>query len=181
VYFVVVSWVGGAAVLLLLEVKRLSRIARPAIVCLVVVLLAVPALLGSGIHRMWAMPRISPPLRIPSAFFRAAEYIRDHSNPQELFQDSQFDRYCAVAALSERRPYVARSQTKIRYNADRVEERVDAIDRFMGLRDSKAVVATARKLGIRWFLLDPGDRIDWPDELANRPDFERDGFKLYGF
>lgn len=180
-YFVVVSWVGGAAALLLLQAKRLGRVAKPAIVCLAVVLLAVPAFLGSGIHRMWAMPRISPPLRIPSAFFRAAAYIRDHSNPHELFQDSQFDRYCAVAALSERRPYVARSQTKIRYNADQVEERVESIDRLMGLRETAAVVATARKLGIRWFLLDPGDTVDWPDELTKRPAFESDGFRLYGF
>jgi hypothetical protein len=181
VYFVVVSWVGGAAVRSLLAVKRLSRVAKPAMLCLVAVLMAVPAFFGSGIHHMWAMPRISPPLRIPSAFYRAAEYIRDHSDPNELFQDSQFDRYCAVAALSERRPYVARSQTKIRYNADQVEDRVDAIDRLMGLRETAAVVATARKLGIRWFLLDPGDTVAWPDELATRPAFERDGFKLYGF
>jgi hypothetical protein len=181
VYFVVVSWVGGAAVLLLLEVERIRRVAKPALVCLAAVLMAVPAFFGGGIHRMWAMPRISPPLRIPSAFYRAAEYIRDHSSPDELFQDSQFDRYCAVAARSERRPYVARSQTKIRYNADQVEERVDAIDQLMGLREAAAVRATARKLGIRWFLLDPGDTVAWPDELSKRPDFERDGFKLYGF
>ena len=86
-----------------------------------------------------------------------------------------------MAALSERRPYVARSQTKIRHNADRVEERVEAVDRLMGLRETAAVVATAKKLGIRWFLLDPGDVVDWPDELAKRPAFESDGFRLYGF
>ena len=45
VYFVVVAWVGGAAGLLLLESRRLGRIARPALVCLAVSLLAVP---GAG-------------------------------------------------------------------------------------------------------------------------------------
>lgn len=181
VYFVVVSWIGGAAVLLLLEAKRWARVARPALVCLALLLMGVPAFFGAGVHRMWALPRISPPLRIPSAFYRTAQFIRDHSRPQDLFQDSQFDRYCAVAALSERRPFVARSQTRIPHNADRVEARVDLVDRLMGLRDANAVVSMARELGIRWFLLEPGDRVDWPDELVKRPNFESDGFRLYGF
>jgi len=181
VYFVVVAWVGGAATVSLLESKRLGRIARPAIVGLVVVLLAVPAFFGSGVHKMWAMPRISPPLRVPVGLYRAAQYMRDHGDPQDLFQDSQFDRYCTVAALSERRAFVARSQTRIRHNLERVEERAEAVDQLMSLRDSNAVAATARKLGLRWFLLAPGDQVGWPDEFANRPTFQMDGFRLYGF
>lgn len=181
VYFVVVAWVGGAAVLSLLEAKRLGRIARPMLAGLIVLLMGVPAFFGSGIHRMWAMPRLSPPLRMPSGFFQAAKHIREHSHPHDLFQDSQFDRYCALAALSERRAFVSRSQTIIRHNADKVEERADSVDRLMGLRDANAVAGMAQSLGIRWFLLEPGDRVDWPDHLVNRPTFESGGFRLYRF
>ena len=67
-YFAVVAWVGGAAGLSLLESRRLGRIARPAIVCLAVLLMAVPAFLGSGVQRMWAMRM--PSLRLSE--FRSA-------------------------------------------------------------------------------------------------------------
>jgi hypothetical protein len=181
VYFAVAAWVGGAAGLSLLESKRLGRFARPALVSVAVILMAVPAYFGSGIHRMWAMRSISPPLHIPVGMVQAAEYVRDHAGAQDLVQDSQLDRFCVVAALSERRAFVARSQTLIHRNADEVQARADAIEQFMALRDSNAVAATARKLGFRWFLLHRGDRVDWPEAIANRPVFELNGYKLYRF
>jgi hypothetical protein len=181
VYFAVVAWVGGAAGLSLLESKRLGRFARPAIVCLAVMLMAVPAYFGSGVHRMWAMRSISPPLHIPVGLVRAAEYVRDHAGAQDLVQDSQLDRFCVVAALSERRTFAARSMTLIHHNADQVQTRADMIDQFMSLRDASAVAATARKLGFRWFLLDRGDRVDWPEAIVGRPVFELGGYRLYQF
>jgi hypothetical protein len=166
VYFVVVTWVGGAAGLSLLESRRLGRIARPALLCLAVLLLALPALAGSGVQRMWAM-RMFSPVRVPIGLVRAAEYMRDHGDSHDLFQDSQFDRTCAVAALAERGNYAARTLTIMSYNMD--------------LRDGAAVVATAQQIGLRWFLLDPGDQIAWPAEISQRPAFELDGYRLYRF
>jgi hypothetical protein len=55
------------------------------------------------------------------------------------------------------------------------------IERFMELRDAAAVVATAHQIGLRWFLLDPGDQIAWPAEIARQPAFESDGYRLYRF
>ena len=181
VYFAVVAWIGGAAGLSLVESKRLGRVARVTIVGLALLLMAVPASLGSGIHRMWAMRSISPPLHIPIGLVRAAEYMREHAGAQDLVQDSQLDRFCVVAALSDRRAFAARSMTLIRHNADQVQARADAIEQFMALRDAKAVAATARRLGFRWFLLDRGDRVDWPDEIVDRPVFELGGYRLYQF
>jgi hypothetical protein len=179
-YFGVVAWVGGAAGLSLLESRRLGRIARPAIIGLAAVLMAVPASFGSGVQRMWAMRNFSP-VRVPIGLVRAAEYMRDHSGAQDVFQDSQFDRTYAVAALSERRAYAARTMTRISYNSDRVEERAEAIDKLMDLGDAAAVANTARALGLRWFLLEPGSQVKWPEEIANRPAFELGGYKLYQF
>ncbi|MBN2575095.1 MAG: hypothetical protein JXP73_11080 [Deltaproteobacteria bacterium] len=181
VYFAVVAWLGGAAGLSLLESKRLARFARPTLVALAVVLLAVPAYFGSGVHQMWAMRSISPPHHIPVGLVRAAEYARDHGGAQDLVQDSQLDRFCVVAALSERKAFVARSMTLIHHNADRVQERADAIEEFMALRDASAIMATARQLGFRWFLLNRGDRVDWPEPIVNRPAFELGGYRLYRF
>jgi len=179
-YFGVVAWVGGAAGLSLIESRRLGRIARPAMICLAVLLMAVPAFFGSGVQRMWAM-RMFSPVRVPIGLYRAAEYMRDHGSARDVFQDSEFDRTYTVAALSERRAYAARTMTRIRYNSERVEERAEAIDKLMQLRDPAAVAATARELGLRWFLLDPGDKVEWPEAIANRPAFELGGYRLYRF
>jgi hypothetical protein len=179
-YFGVVAWVGGAAGLLLIESRRLGRIARPAILGLTVLLLAVPAFLGSGIHRMWNM-RMFSPVRIPIGLYRAAEYMRDHGDARDVFQDAEFDRAYTVAALSERRAYVVHAMNPSRYNSALVAERADAIDALVRLRDSAAIAAHARELGLRWFLLNPGDQVDWPKEITGRPAFELGGFRLYRF
>jgi len=179
-YFGVVAWVGGAAGLLLIESRRLGRIARPAILCLTVLLFAVPAFLGSGIHRMWNMGMFSP-VRIPIGLYRAAEYMRDHGDARDVFQDAEFDRAYTVAALSERRAYVVHAMNPSRYNSALVAERADAIDALVRLRDSAAIAAHARELGLRWFLLNPGDQVDWPKEITGRPAFELGGFRLYRF
>jgi hypothetical protein len=175
-----VAWVGGAASLLLLESRRLGRVARPALVGAAVLLLAVPAFLGAGVQRVAAM-RMFSPVRVPIGLVRAAEYIRDHGDSQDVIQDSQFDRTCAVAALAERSPYAARSLTIISYNSDLLQRRIAFIESLMELRDAAAVAAAAQQIGLRWFLLNPGDQIAWPAELAQRPVFELGGYRLYRF
>ena len=179
-YFLVVAWVGGAAGLSLIESGRLGRIARPAMISLAVLLMTVPAYFGSGVQRMWVMRNFSP-VRVPIGLYRAAQYMRDHGDARDVFQDSQFDRTYTVAALSERRAYAARTMTRIRHNSERVEERAEAIDKLMQLRDPAAITATARELGLRWFLLNPSDRVEWPEAIANRPAFELGGYRLYRF
>ncbi len=180
VYFFVVAWIGAALGLSLIESPRLSRIARPVIVGLSILLMAVPAAFGRDVQRMWAMPTISP-VKLPIALIRAAQYIHDNGSAEDVFQDSQFDRTYTVAALSERRAFASRTMTRMPYHSEMVEQRALAIDRFMGIRQPKLVVATARALGFRWFLLEPGDRVDWPAEIVNRPAFQMGQFRLYEF
>ena len=165
---------------MLFESRRLGRIARPALLGLAVLLLAVPALAGSGVQRLWAM-RMFSPVRVPNGLVRAAEYMRDHGDSHDLFQDSQFDRTCAVAALAERSNYAARTLTIMSYNSDLLQQRIAFIERFMELRDAAAIAATAHQIGLRWFLLDPGDQLAWPAEIVQRPVFESDGYRLYHF
>jgi hypothetical protein len=179
-YFGVVAWVGGAAGLSLIESRRLGRFARPALIGLAVLLMAVPAYFGSGVQRMWAMRNFSP-VRVPIGLYRAAEYMRNHGDAQDVFQDSQFDRTYTVAALSERRSYASHTMTRISYNSDKVEEREEAIDKLMQLHNPAAIAATARKLGLGWFLLEPGTQVRWQEDVVNRPAFELGGYRLYRF
>jgi hypothetical protein len=179
-YFAVATWAGGAAGLWAVELLRRHRVARLAAIGLAVVLMVVPAWFGRGVQRMWKM-RMFSPVEVPLGLYRAAQYIREHGSARDVIQDSMFDRVYAVAALSERRAYVSRTMTRMSYNNDKVEARVDAIDQWKELRDPAAILATAREMGIRWFLLQAGDRVAWPEEIAGHPAFELDGWRLYRF
>jgi len=179
-YFFTVIWVGGALGRTLLESRRLGAVARSVSVSLSLVLLAVPAVLGAGVQLMWAMPSISP-VRAPLDLVRVARYLQANASSEDVFQDSQFDRTCLVAALSERRTYVAHTLTRMPYRAEVVDARTNAVDSLMGLHQTKAVLAKARALGLRWFLLEPGDRVDWPAEFRDHPAFQAGQFKLYRF
>lgn len=179
-YFFVVAWMGGALGLLLIEWQRVTRLTRPALVVLALALLAVPAILGRGVHRNWAMQMFSA-VPVPVGVIRAAEFMRDHGKPDDVFQDSGFDRVYAVAALSERRIHVSHTLTRVLAHEDLVEQRSEAVERFMQLRDGAAVTEAAQRLGLRWFLLYPGDGVAWPPEIVTRPAFEQSGFRVYRF
>lgn len=180
VYFFVVTWVGGAAAYVLGERLRGQRWARFVLIGLMGASLAVPARLGHGVQRMWAMPRNSP-VRLPADLIRVADFIRSHGGPEEVFQHSQFDWAYALAALSERRTFVAHTMTRMPFRGEMIDTRTAAVDHFMGLRNPKAISATAHAFGFRWFILERGDRVDWPTEIANFPVFEAGPFKVYEF
>ncbi|MEO6603820.1 MAG: hypothetical protein ABIQ16_28310 [Polyangiaceae bacterium] len=180
VYFFVVSWVGGALGLLLVESPRFGRLVPRVVIGLATVLLVVPAVFGSGVQVMWAMPRFSP-ARLPSSLVRVAEYIRTHGESDDVIQDSQFDRNYVFSALSERRDFVAHTMTLMPYRSEMVDIRSAAINRLMGLRQAELIVGTARALNIRWFVLERGDQIEWPPVIASHPVLEDGPFTLYEF
>jgi hypothetical protein len=177
-YFAVMAWTGGVTGWTLLRSRRPGRVARIVVACVPVVLLAVPAYFGSGVQRIWAM-RGASHLRIELGLHHAAEYIRDHSEAQDIFQDSNFDSNYIAAALSERRPYVEHMMVRVSYNAHLVDQRTAVVRELMQMRDPAAVKATAGKLGIRWFLLHPGHALGWAAAMANAPVFENEGYRVY--
>lgn len=179
VYFFVTAWIGGALGLTLLESRRLSSIARPAILGLAALLMVVPASFGSGVQLMWAMPKLSP-VRLPTSFVRVAEYLGTHGSKEDVFQDSQFDRIYAMAALAQRRTFVSHTMTIMPFRAELVAARTTAVDRLMELRQPKLVVGTARAYGLRWFVLHRGNRVNWPRDVVS-PVFETGPFTVYEF
>jgi hypothetical protein len=180
VYFFVVTWIGGALGFLLVEAPRQSRLARPALVGLAALLMVVPALLGRGVQLMWAMPKISP-FRVSDDLVRVADYIREHGRPDDVFQDSQFDRTYTIAALSERRPFVAHTMTTMPFRAETVATRSAAVDRLMTLSQPKLARGTARAYGLRWFVVHRGNPVKWPAEFVNAPAFQAGPLTLYEF
>lgn len=180
VYFFVLAWLGGALGLLLSESRRWAAVAERVVIGAAVLLLVVPASFGAGVQRMWAMPQMSP-TSLPASLVGIAEHIRDHGSPDDVFQDSQFDRIYALAALSERRTFVAHTLTRMPFRDELVQERTAAIERFSRLRQARTVEATARAFGFRWFVLQPGASVHWPKEASTEPVLVAGPFKLYEF
>jgi hypothetical protein len=180
-YFVVVAWIGGWAGLLLPRSSRwLGRVARVAVLALPLPLFAVPAVFGADVQILTKAAGMSN-LMFPHGQVNAAEYMRIHGKPGDIFQDSSFDRYYLTAALSERRPYVEHMLVRVRYGEELLNQRTAQVIDWMATASPKVVLAKAKALGIRWFLLWPGHRVAWPSAIAVNLVFERAGFQLYRF
>jgi hypothetical protein len=177
-YFMVVAWTGGAIGWGWLRSSRRPLRTLSRMVLLTILLLGVPAYFGSGVQRMWGLPAVSH-LRVPTGLYRSAEYIRTHGKPNDVFQDSSFDHFYLAAAITECRPFVERMLVYVSQYANIVEQRAAVVSDFMQQRDTATIYATAKKLGIRWFLLHPGHLVAWP--FANAPVFEATGFRVYRF
>jgi hypothetical protein len=179
-YFVVVTWAGGAVGYWLTKVRALRRIAPLALVVVPVALMVVPASLGRGVQRLF--PSSDPyNVRVAMGLYRCIEFIHTHAKPTELFQDSSFDSNYMVAALSESRPFVEHMMVHVSQNAQAVADRTALVTNFTQRTDPATVAATARSLWITWYLLRPGDHVAWPPSIANSPAFEYDGYKVYRF
>ena len=94
--------------------------------------------------------------------------MRDHGDPGDVFQDSQFDRIYALAALSERRPFVSHTMVLIPFRAELVQSRSAIVDRVMRMGRANSIFAAARGFGFRWFVHQRGDRLDWPEEVTSK-------------
>jgi len=178
-YFVVVTSLGALAGLALVRSKRLGRFSRPILLSLSVALLAFPAVRAAGIQRVSTMTTSSY-VPYSTALLQAADYMRTHGGPRDLFQDSAFDTNYLVSALSSRRAYVERTFLRLARNEE-LEARVVAVTRLMQIQGEVAVRAEAQRLGIRWFLARPGQALAWPAEIIEHPAFAKDGYRVYGF
>jgi hypothetical protein len=180
VYFFALGWLGGSGGSMLFESARLGKVARPALLVAASLLLVVPAHFGPGVQRIWAMPAHSP-VRLPLALVRVAEYMRANGPREDVFQHSQFDRIYAFGALSERRTFVSHTMIRMPFRSEMVEARTNAIDLFMALDNQKAIFARARAFGFRWFVLERGERVNWPPAVVDHPVLAVGPYRLYEF
>jgi hypothetical protein len=179
-YFGVVAWLGASAGLLLTRWFQRSRITRVLVVLLPLSLLPLPAMFSSGVQRL-RNSGLRYNLRIPPALFQAAEIMRTQGKPDDIFQDSSFDDNYVTAALSERRPYVEHMLVHVQHNDALINQRTAQVIDLMSTGEQAAVLAKAKALGIRWFLLRPGHQVGWPPTLASHPAFDIAGYRVYRF
>ena len=139
-------------------------------------LLTLPLLLGRVSY-------VAPHDSVPTGLIRAGEFIRAHSYPHEIAQDSLNDAHLYLSAISQRRAYVCISTADPYPGSGRLAAlHTSRARETQQLLDSTTVAALAdyhRRTGVRWFVLRPESRAAWPAEILTRPAFESYGYRVY--
>jgi len=177
-YFVVCTWVGGATWRIVSRSlpQRNWQWAIPAVAFF---LLLVPWTFGKGIEvgptRLWTNYHVW--WLVPPGLVRAAYYIREHSQPTDIVQDSEGDSRLILTGLSERQPYAVWDPANLSW----IPERAVEIAKFEKLTRHEEIIDMARRFRIRWFVVHPEDELAWPQAVVDGAVFQSDGYRVYAF
>jgi len=177
-YFVAATWVGGAVALAVLSNRRRACVVKALLVAASALLLVVPAARGArGVQAKpgWSLARVE----VPTALVRVADWLRTHAAPDDVVQDAHGDPRLALAALSDRRPFVVRFWMRVRYGQEEIATRSAELDSLLRASSEEELRALAVRTRIRWIVLHPGDAPPWPPAFVARPAFESSGFRAY--
>ncbi len=111
---------------------------------------------------------------VPSCVVDAARYVRDHSRPAEVLQDSAMDPDLVVTATSERQAYVA--DNRFGGAVDVVAQRARELRAVQASSDPDALAAWGRSHRVAWYLQRP-DAARAADAAAP-PAYACDGYRV---
>jgi hypothetical protein len=115
----------------------------------------------------------------PRGWFECARYIRENASRGDVVQDSEFDPWFVFAAECEHPAYaIAYFDGK---DDPVLSERIEELRRFQALTDDRQIRETAYKLRIRWYVLGPESRVNWPASLLEKPAFSWNEHRVYSF
>jgi hypothetical protein len=182
-YFAVVSWTAGSLCGGTLG-ERLAKSARTRVLLSVLLLptLYVPLTLGRNLQTLptWGFWDFEGFNSVPTCLVDAGKYIRTHSTPEEIIQNSEGDSKLVLSALAERREFAVDYYIKAQAPAG-LTQRLDDLKLFRGLRDEKDDLEFARARGITWYVVHPSTTVAWADVLAKNVVFSCDAFRVYRF
>lgn len=177
-YFVVIAWTGGALYFRFKDSLKWSGKVRILIIGALLLSLVFPFWLGRHIQRgPWWGKNYTDNV-VPAGLVDVCDFIRTHSEKNDIVQDSQNDKKIIAMALSERHGYVIDYFTKLTQ-----EQR----DRLSSMAAVKKIVATKAILNffitrnIKWFILHPEDKVFWNKDFINHYVYESHGYRVYFF
>ena len=185
-YFGVVSWTCGAAYAVAFgnHLPR-GRGARAFVVTLALSSFMIPWRFGRDLQTFPAwrgsagLDQLASFPSFPSCLVRAALYIRQHSQSEDVIQDSENDPYMLVGALAERQEFA--DNWIFRKRLKGLEERLSDLSAFKATANEADLVAFATKNKIRWYLLRPQSEVHWPEHFQAKSLFDCDGYRVYHF
>jgi len=181
-YFVACSWSGAALYHAMFDdrfpvYKHAERIAA-AIICVAV---SIPIYFGYRIQTMpiWPGGGFDDHAKIPTCLFKTALFIRGKSTPKSVVQDSLNDPKSVLAGLSEQQGF-AMDLSGFRA-PDGLKDRLHELRMFKDMDRYEGVVEFARRNSMDWYVLHPGDKVNWPEPINRRLAFQCGGYRTYYF
>ncbi len=183
-YFVIAAWVGGQ-VFTRLDAYSGRRRGAGALAAGALLLggLVFVAHAGRDAQRRTQWAGEFADRAFPAGLVASALYLREHSPPGAVIQDSRGDATLLVTALSERRSWLAEPLLVDfrRVTPELYAERRLSLERLRGLSDEQQLRALARSLGLDFFVLHPGDDVAWPQGFLEQAPFASGGYRVLRF
>lgn len=116
---------------------------------------------------------------VPTCLIKSAEFIRDNSQPRDIYQDSENDRRYIVSAITERQIYAGESlfgkpSTSLR-------DRLDILDNLLTKHTAVEVITIFSATNIRWYLLHPETEVSWPESIKKAHRYSCEKYRVYYF
>lgn len=183
-YFVVAAWTGGASYTLLFG-NGLPRgsLNRACAGIVAVSCFLFPLLLADNVQTFprWAgYGSFAESGSFPTCLVAASRYIREHSHPDDIVQDSQNDSKLMVSALAERQVFAISYFHAPRPSGEMLE-RLEDLATFRKITDAAEVAEFARRRHISWYVLRPDSEVAWPAAVLDNSAFNCDGYRVYRF
>jgi len=184
-YFAVAAWTAGAAYFLLFGATAPKTVGGRALAAFFALLcLAGPITFAPNLqtYPRWAGLRsFKESGSFPTCLVAASRYIRDHSAPTDVVQDSETEASIisrfVVTALAERPEYAISTPRA----PEGVDERLRDLAAFKRMTDVAEIKQFAEKRKIAWYVLRPKAQISWPSAFRDNPVFDCEGYRVYRF
>jgi hypothetical protein len=175
-YYAVVAWTGGALYYSFFgEGLPRATLVRAGLGCLALLGLAVPLSLASNLQTYPRWTAFASFIRLPTCLVDAARFVRDHSAPSDVVQDSENDfRFNGLAE----RPIFAMGVSPGPQGLDRRLADLDAFKRMIVPDEIKAFAARNH---IDWYVVRATSEVAWPAAMREEALFECEGYRVFHF
>jgi hypothetical protein len=184
-YFVVVAWSSaGAYILSFGNRSPTGNFARVLATIIAISSLSVPLVFGRNLQTLphTHFDRYEGINSVPSGMVKACSYIRKHSQPGDIIQDSENDPRFWITGLADRQEFAVdyKLWAKI-YSPPGLRERLKELANFKRMKNEQDLREFTRKSKISWYLLGPESKVDWPPTVLKKPVFRAGDYRVYHF
>lgn len=178
-YFVVCSWVAGAIYMWKFGnyVPR-GRLFRCILIVGLAGLMTVPYFWGHKLQMGPVWGKNYSWVRVPAGLVHACLFLRESSENKDVFQDSEGDPTVICTGLSERCEFLVNPVARVR-KPPQFSERKAKIEKLEAFASKKEITDFAVSCGIRWYILRPEDKVQWPKDVLDHPAFEEGGYRIF--
>lgn len=118
----------------------------------------------------------------PSGLFDATAFIRENSEPGDLFLSSDLAPWAATVSLTERPTFISREIFYSNFNGSLKQDFLNKkkeFDAFKLVKSPEEFCRLAEKNQITWILKFPNNFIEWPSSVRDMYVFKSDNFYVY--